>query len=511
MLNYFLYARKSTDVEDKQVRSIEDQLAVLHTLAKEQGLHITGEFIEKQSAKVPGRPIFNEMLSRIEKGEAQGIVCWKLDRLARNPVDGGQISWLLQRGIIQTIQTHDRRYHSTDNVLMMSVEFGMANQYIRDLSNNVKRALHEKVKRGEYPSLAPVGYINDLRLKNIVVDNRNAQIVKNAFELYAEGNSRLEDIAAFFATHGILSKGGKPLARDRITYTLSNPIYYGHFRFAGELYEGKHMPLISKKLFDKVQTVLKERSRPQYKAENDPRPLCGLLKCGECGAGITAETKVKHQKNGNVHTYVYYRCTKKKGLCSQSYIREEVLAEQLSEAIKPFTLPTDWGVELSKMVDRDEQEAVQSSAMASQAMREEVDTISQKLQRLLSAYLDQDIERDTYRSEKAKLLSRKKSLEEKIGEMGRGRITWLEPLRGWIKDAENAGETNVSLSLFPKKSFAQKIFGSNLFLKNRLIEFIPTPPYASLREARLNFSKNPLSLNLVALYRSVRTHFKESF
>ena len=88
---YFLYARKSTDVEDKQVRSIEDQLAVLRALAKEQGLVISEEFIEKQSAKMPGRPVFDGMLSRIQKGEAQGIVCWKLDRLARNPADGGTI------------------------------------------------------------------------------------------------------------------------------------------------------------------------------------------------------------------------------------------------------------------------------------------------------------------------------------------------------------------------------------------------------------------------------------
>ena len=91
MINFFLYARKSTDVEDKQVRSIDDQLAVLRALAKTEGLNIMEEFIEKQSAKMPGRPIFNEMMERIEKGEAQGIVCWKLDRLARNPVDGGQI------------------------------------------------------------------------------------------------------------------------------------------------------------------------------------------------------------------------------------------------------------------------------------------------------------------------------------------------------------------------------------------------------------------------------------
>src|SRR3989338_5727051 len=168
MANYFLYARKSTDVEDKQVRSIDDQLAVLRALAKEQGLTIIAEFVEKQSAKIPGRPIFNDMLVRVEKGEAQGIICWKLDRLARNPVDGGQISWMLQRGIIQHIQTHDRSYRPNDNVLMMSVEFGMANQFIIDLSSNTKRGLHEKAKRGEYPGHAPIGYINDSRTKLVV-------------------------------------------------------------------------------------------------------------------------------------------------------------------------------------------------------------------------------------------------------------------------------------------------------------------------------------------------------
>ena len=142
---YFLYVRKSTDVEDKQVRSIEDQLAVLRALAKQEGLSIAQEFTEKQSAKRPGRPVFGNMLLKIERGEAQGILCWKLDRLARNPIDGGQISWFLQKGTIQHIQTHDRSYYPTDNTLVMSVEFGMANQFILDLSVNTKRGLHEKV------------------------------------------------------------------------------------------------------------------------------------------------------------------------------------------------------------------------------------------------------------------------------------------------------------------------------------------------------------------------------
>ena len=92
-------------------------------------------------------------------------------------MDGGQVSWLLQRGVVQHIATNDRSYYPTDNVLMMSVEFGVANQYILDLATNTKRGLYEKVKRGEYPSLAPVGYINDPRTKTIIMDRKKAKII----------------------------------------------------------------------------------------------------------------------------------------------------------------------------------------------------------------------------------------------------------------------------------------------------------------------------------------------
>ena len=486
-MKYFLYVRKSTDVEDKQVRSIEDQLVVLRALAKTEGFHIAEEFVEKQSAKVPGRPIFNDMLLRIEKGEAPGIVCWKLDRLARNPVDGGQISWFLQRGIIQHIQTHDRSYLPTDNVLMMSVEFGMANQYILDLSANTKRGLHEKAKRGEYPSLAPVGYLNDSRTKTIIVERKKAKIVRSAFELYAKGNSRLEDVSMFLSEHGIGSALANNIHKSRVSFMLSNPFYYGLFRYAGELHEGKHEPIISKKLFDKVQEILNARGKSKRKLK-DPKPLCGLIRCGECGRMITAEVQRGH---------TYYRCTKRRMVCSQPYIREEALAIQLSATLETFAMPETWAVELIRLSDQDEQKAAQIAETASQAVKEEMVAISQKLQRLLNAYLDQDIEQENYRSEKAGLLSRKKSLEEKIANLKRGSIAWLEPMREWIKDASLLAETATNDDLSHKKVSLQKIFGSNLFLKNRHIEFIPLPPYAALRAARENFSENELSSLLV--------------
>ena len=128
MLRYIIYCRKSSEAEDRQVLSIESQISELKKLSERLNLKVIDIFTESQSAKSPGRPLFNEMIKKINQGKADGIICWKLDRLARNPIDGGQVIWMLQEAIIKHIQTFDRGYYPEDNVLLMSVEFGMANQ-----------------------------------------------------------------------------------------------------------------------------------------------------------------------------------------------------------------------------------------------------------------------------------------------------------------------------------------------------------------------------------------------
>src|SRR3990167_8643167 len=365
-MRYFLYARKSTDVEDKQVLSIEAQLAELRSLAKHEGLEIAEEFVEKRSAKQPGRPVFNEMMVRIQKGDAQGIVCWKLDRLARNPVDGGQVQWLLQENIIRHILTHDRSHYPTDNVLMMSVEFGMANQFIRDLSSNVKRGLRAKVKNGEFPSTAPVGYLNDVRVKTIVIDRKKSKIIRAAFELYAKGNSRLEDVSNFLFDNGVRSFGGLHFHKYRVKFILTNPFYVGLFKYGGEIHEGRHTPIIEKRLFDKVQKVMTERGHPQ-KNHSNPKALCGLLHCGECGCMITAEVQKGH---------TYYRCTKKKGVCSQGYIREEALIPQLDELFRKYSMPSAWQAEFEKLIAEDERSSFLQTTAFVQELRDTIHDIS---------------------------------------------------------------------------------------------------------------------------------------
>ena len=480
---FFLYARKSTDVEDKQVLSIEAQITELRAFAKQNNLNVVETFIEKQSAKIPGRPIFGEMIKRIEKNEADGILAWHPDRLARNSVDGGQIIYLIDCGRIVALKFPTFWFEPTpQGKFMLNIAFGQSKYYVDSLSENTKRGLRQKVRRGEYPSLAPVGYLNDSRVKTVVVDKKRAPIIRQAFELYAEGNHRLEDVSDFLAQNKIVSKSGKKIHITRATFILSNPFYCGLFRYAGEIHEGKYEPIIAKKLFDKVQEVLKQRGRPRHKSTAEPQVFCGLLKCGTCGMMITGEYRVKKQKNGNEHYYTYYHCTKKrKGFkCGEPCIRQEELDKQISSLLQKVSLRPDWAEKLQTRLEKDKTKSAQSVSAFVQENREKIKTINIKLQRLLDGYLEQDIEREIYRQEKAKLLSEKKSLEEKIVRFEQKQNDWLEPMENWIKVASNLEKIARDNNLFEKKVAAEQVFGSNLRLAAREARGNPQNQWAAL-------------------------------
>ncbi len=190
MPRYFVYCR-SSESEDRQVLSIESQINELKELTEKLKLNVAEVLLESQSANAPGRPIFNDMMRRIRQGKADGIICWKLDRLARNPIDGAEIVWLLQQEIIKHIQTFERSYYPEDNVLVMNIEFGMANQFILDLSKNVKRSLRAKLEKGWRPGVAPMGYLNEKTKRKgereIIKDPERFGLVRNMWGLMLSG------------------------------------------------------------------------------------------------------------------------------------------------------------------------------------------------------------------------------------------------------------------------------------------------------------------------------------
>ena len=298
-----------------------------------------------------------------------------------------------------------------------------------------------------------------MRAKTIVVDRKRSKIVKQAFELYSKGDSTLGDISHFLAQQGILTSGAKPFKRDKISFILSNPFYYGYFRYAGELHEGKHEPIIAKKLFDKVQGILKQRSKPQRK-ERIPKAFTALFHCGECGMMITAEIQKGH---------VYYRCTKKSKVktCFQSYTREEDLNQQLSSMIQRVSLRQDWAKQMLEILGKEKENTAQSCFAFAQQNANKIKELRQKLQFLLDSYLDQVIEREIYLGKKSEIMSQIKTLEEQNIRFEQKQNDWLEPFENWINEAANAAKIARDNNLFNKKVLASKIFGSNLVLENK--------------------------------------------
>ena len=508
---FFLYARKSTDVEDKQMRSIPDQIAELREFASREGLSVIEEMIEKQSAKIPGRPVFNSMIERIEKGDCDGILAWHPDRLARNSIDGGKIIYLIDKGQIKSLKFPQFWFEGTpQGKFMLTIAFGQSKYFVDSLSENTKRGLRQKVKRGEMPGLAPIGYRNILtndRRKIIVIDKRKSIIVKKAFEMFATGRYRILDIRDFLAQNSILTRGGKKWPIDQVTrHILTNVFYYGHFKFKGEIHEGVHEPIISKKLFDQVQEAWKKRSR-SWKVERVVKPLTGLFRCGECGMMITAEEKIKYYPGTNRHaTYIYYRCTKKSKThkCSQSFIRQEELDNQLSQHLTTVSLRKDWADKMLTKLSLEEKDVAQSLHVFVGEKQAEIKVINEKLQRLLDSYLEQDVERNDYLLKKAELLALKKKLEEQILSFQQTQNAWLEPMKQFIMEATNVANIARADNLGEKKVLAQKIFGSNLTLSDKKICSEALNPWAVLRTA-------PPTRGWEQIYYIARTYFTKNY
>src|SRR3989338_3614384 len=269
-MKYIAYCRKSTDEKDKQVLSIDQQIAELKEFSNCEYLEIFDFVTEAKTAKTPGREQFAELLRRIEKGEAQGIVSWHPDRLARNSIDGGKVIYLLDTGKILDLKFPQFWFeYPPQGKFMLNIAFGQSKYYVDNLSENIKRGHRQKLRKGIWPGFAPLGYLNNSRTKSIDLDNEKSVLVRKCFELYGTGDNTLKNIKQFLADTGFDSYKGNVLSTSCAQRMLKNPFYYGTFRFNGELYEGSHEPIISKKLFDEVQQVMNNRGKKKRKRKHE--------------------------------------------------------------------------------------------------------------------------------------------------------------------------------------------------------------------------------------------------
>src|SRR3990167_1138928 len=281
--------------------------------------------------------------------------------------------------------------------------------------------------RGELSAKAPLGYFNEPRLRTIEPDKKTFNKVKETLRAFAIGNYTLTQIQSKMFSLGLVGpRSGKKMPLSSVEHILKNPFYYGHFLYRGELHQGSHKPMITKKLFDQIQQALKDNGKPRKKRKEKKELLfLNFARCGECGYCITADRKIK--KSGR--EYVYYFCTRKSKIqnCSQNrFLREESFAEQVKENCQKVSLPDVWrGRYLAKLKEW-ENENRQTSDLFAQNLRKDISAIKTKLERLTDAYLEEALELAEYQQTKNALMAEKKTKEEKLSDFERKGNRWLE-------------------------------------------------------------------------------------
>ncbi len=486
---YFLYARKSTEDDDKQIMSIEAQLFELREFARKENLQILGEFTESKSAKKPGREKFGEMMSRIENMSGVGILAWHPDRLARNSIDGGRVIYSVDTLKVVSLRFPTFWFEPTpQGLFMLQVAFGQSKYYSDNLKQNVERGIRQKLRRGEWLTKAPFGYFNNPKTRNIEPDVVKSKIIVRAFEEYAKGHHGFESLAEFLALHGVTQKSGTPLGKASVSRILSNKAYLGLTKHYNEYFPGSFAPILSHDLFEAVQKRLQERSHPRKSKKSHNFPLTGLFRCGECDSMITAQWTT-----GKMGVrYRYYRCTKKKGNCDQKYLREDLVVLQLKEQLQQIALPDEWtDYMLSKVDEWDKSEKSSSGSMLGRIKDNERE-MEQKLDELVSLYLDGDIPKENYILKKNELLKQKVSLAQKMDSARAEKKNWVEPLREWILDMKKATQLQSTDNFFEIRDYFKKI-GTNSQLRDKSVSVSFCPPTEFARARNAEFLLSPYS------------------
>ncbi len=345
-VKYVLYARKSTESEERQILSIESQVKEMLQLAEKENLEIVDIRRESHSAKDSGqRPVFKEILEDIRKGRFNGILTWAPDRLSRNAGDLGSLVDLMDQKLLLQIRTYGQSFQNSPNEkFLLMILCSQAKLENDNKSVNVKRGLRTRCEMGLRPGTPPVGYLNERHMDRkcqAVIDPYRAPIIKQMFEKVAYekwSGMKIYNWLKFDINFRSI-RSHKGLSMGNIYLILENPFYYGIFEYpvkSGNFYTGKHIPLITKQLYDQVQEQIKKN---YIRVENKEFAFTKLMTCGLCDSGITAQEKFKKLKNGNVNRHIYYGCTKAKDKnCKCGYISEEELIKQLIKLIDQIDL-----------------------------------------------------------------------------------------------------------------------------------------------------------------------------
>jgi len=485
----FVYCRKSSEQEDRQVLSLDSQECELMKVVKANDLSVVKTYKESGSAHVIGRKDFNEMLTKIENGEAQGLVVWDESRIARNSMDGGKVIYMMDLDQITEIYKPGKVYKNTpDDKSWMSMVFMMSKKESDDKGVNAKRGMTDKAKLGWMPSAAPLGYKNTPMLKKdykeMIVDEEKFYLVKRLFTEIISGKQPCQVYKEASENWKLTSQRGTIIGKSTFYNLITKPFYYGEFEWpknSGNWYKGAHKPMITQEEFNLVQKALGKMGKPI--ARKHTFDLTGLFRCTECGCAMTATLKIKHYK-GTDRTayYVYYYCTRKnkKVKCHSKPLTESAVMKQISDLllrIKPDEEFITWARKWLTAMHFDEASFQEETLKSQQRSLEQVEN---KLNKLLDVFLNESIDEASYKSKKIKLEEEKRKLQDKISNVGNEMDNWRGKIENTLDFALACQHKFDTGTRADKQEVLMRV-GKNLLLKpNKLLDVRLKPEYGVL-------------------------------
>lgn len=433
-----VYARYSSS--NQREESIDAQIRACTKFAEDKGYRIIGTYTDSaKSATTSDRPQFQQMLKDSEKNTFQYVIVHKLDRFSRDRYDSVTCKRKLKLNGVQLISVLENIDGSPESLIMETLLEGMAEYYSKNLAREVaKGQLETALQCKHLGGYAPLGYVVDPETKKYIINEKEAEIVKNIFKLYIEGVG-YKQLLHHLNSNGYKTRTGKSFGLNSLNTILKNEKYTGVYIFNKKKekdesrrrrprnkpveevikIEGGMPKIIEKKDFEIVQEKMRaNKERAGVHRAKRIYLLSGLVFCGECGAPMYGNSR----KSGRSKlVYNSYRCSnrnQKRG-CMNKELRKEYLEQYVLEQLeKTMFSPRAVKNLASKLVAYNNEE-MQGQSKEINESRKRMKEIEEEIEKILELVVASDISVDTVGKKIKELEQEKEELEVKMGRLVR--------------------------------------------------------------------------------------------